>query len=74
MTRPIPRLWSLVLHYPITLRIALHVLDNLPDLEFFEISHILDPKEGAPVLQTIPTMDLVPRLNLKSLNIDRFKK
>ncbi|KAH7044430.1 hypothetical protein BKA57DRAFT_507805 [Linnemannia elongata] len=49
MTRPIPRLRSLVLHYPITLQIALHVLDNLPDLEFFEISHILDPKEGAPV-------------------------
>lgn len=40
----------------------------------FEIFHILDPKEGAPVEQTTPTIDLVPHLNLKSLNVGWLKK
>ncbi|KAK3818212.1 MAG: hypothetical protein JOS17DRAFT_757369 [Linnemannia elongata] len=69
MTRPIPGLRSLVLRFPITLQVVLHVLDNLPDLEFFKISHIDDAKKGVPVQQTTPTIDLVPHLNLKCLNL-----
>ncbi|OAQ35865.1 hypothetical protein K457DRAFT_13100 [Linnemannia elongata AG-77] len=74
MTRPIPRLRSLVLHYPITLQIALHVLDSLPDLEFFEISHILDPKEEDDIYWTLfSALPFLTTLKVDDLGHDTSK-
>ncbi|KAF8932708.1 hypothetical protein BGZ47_011234 [Haplosporangium gracile] len=72
MTRPVPGLRSLVLHCPISLQSAVHVLGNLPDLEHLKLSHILYPKDSPSVQQTT-AIDLVPHTNIKSLNIGWLK-